>query len=54
MSARFYEATGLVGIFNFIGRFEAASGLPMDNIPASADFPEARPDGRLGGLAVNV
>jgi uncharacterized peroxidase-related enzyme len=49
-----YEATGLVGIFNFIGRFEAASGLPMDNIPASADFPEARPDGRPGGLAVNA
>jgi uncharacterized peroxidase-related enzyme len=45
-----YEATGLVAIFNFIGRFEAASGLPMDEIPATADIPEARPDGRPGGL----
>ena len=47
-----YEATGLVAIFNFIGRFEAASGLPMDEIPATADIPEARPDGRPGGLLV--
>ena len=47
-----YEATGLVGIFNYIGRFEAASGMPMDEIPASADIPEARPDGRPGGLLV--
>jgi uncharacterized peroxidase-related enzyme len=47
-----YEATGLVAIFNYIGRFEAASGLPMDNIPATADFPEARADGRPGGLLV--
>lgn len=47
-----YEATGLVAIFNFIGRFEAASGMPMDEIPAAADIPEARPDGRPGGLLV--
>jgi alkylhydroperoxidase family enzyme len=47
-----YEATGLVAIFNYIGRFEAASGLPMDDIPATADFPEARADGRPGGLLV--
>jgi uncharacterized peroxidase-related enzyme len=47
-----YEATGLVAIFNYIGRFEAASGLPMDDIPATADIPEARPDGRPGGLLV--
>jgi uncharacterized peroxidase-related enzyme len=47
-----YEATGLVAIFNFIGRFEAASGMPMDEIPAIADIPEGRPDGRPGGLLV--
>jgi alkylhydroperoxidase family enzyme len=47
-----YEATALVAIFNFIGRFEAAAGLPMDEIPATADIPEARPDGRPGGLLV--
>lgn len=47
-----YEATGLVAIFNFIGRFEAASGLPMEEIPPTADIPEARPDGRPGGLLV--
>jgi uncharacterized peroxidase-related enzyme len=47
-----YEATGLVAIFNYIGRFEAASGLPMDDIPATADIPEARADGRPGGLLV--
>ncbi len=41
-----YEATALVGLFNFIGRLEAASGLPMDTIPADANLPEARPDGR--------
>ena len=47
-----YEATALIAVFNFIGRFEAASGLPMDEIPATADIPEARPDGRPGGLLV--
>jgi len=26
----------------------------LDNIPVSADFPEARPDGRPGGLAVTA
>jgi len=49
-----YEATALIAIFNFIGRFEAASGLPMDHIPATADIPEARPDGRPGGLVVKA
>lgn len=49
-----YEATALVALFNFIGRFEAASGLPMDEIPATADIPEARPDGRPGGLLVTA
>ncbi|HEY8862760.1 MAG TPA: peroxidase-related enzyme [Candidatus Dormibacteraeota bacterium] len=47
-----YEATALIALFNFIGRIEAASGLPMDEIPASADIPEARADGRSGGLLV--
>lgn len=46
-----YEATALIGVFNFIGRLEAASGLPMDEIPARAFMPEAVDDGRPGGLA---
>ena len=28
-----YEATALVSFFNYSGRMEAASGLPMDTIP---------------------
>ena len=36
-----YEATALVSFFNFSGRLEAASGLPMDQIPQGAQFPEA-------------
>ena len=38
-----YEATALVSFFNFSGRMEAASGLPMDRIPQGARFPEAAP-----------
>ncbi len=38
-----YEATALVSFFNFSGRMEAASGLPMDQIPEGARFPEATP-----------
>ncbi len=30
-----YEATALISFFNYSGRMEAASGLPMDPIPAS-------------------
>ena len=41
-----YEATALIALFNFIGRLEAASGLPMDQIPAGASLPEAVPDNR--------
>lgn len=47
-----YEATALIGVFNFIGRLEAASGLPMDRIPAGAFMPEAQLDGRAGGLVI--
>ena len=36
-----YEATALISFFNFTGRMEAASGLPMDQIPQGARFPEA-------------
>ena len=36
-----YEATALISFFNFSGRMEAASGLPMDRIPQGAQFPEA-------------
>ena len=39
-----YEATLLVGLFNFSGRMEAAAGLPMDQLPTSARPPEATPD----------
>lgn len=28
-----YEATALISLFNFSGRMEAASGLPMDEVP---------------------
>ncbi len=38
-----YEATALISFFNFSGRMEAASGLPMDRIPQGAQFPEATP-----------
>ncbi len=38
-----YEATALISFFNFSGRMEAASGLPMDQIPEGAHFPEANP-----------
>jgi alkylhydroperoxidase family enzyme len=37
-----YEATALVGFFNFTGRLEAASGLPPDDIPAAARMREGR------------
>jgi alkylhydroperoxidase family enzyme len=38
-----YEAAALISYFNFTGRMEAASGLPMDRIPQGAQFPEATP-----------
>ena len=38
-----YEPTALISFFNFSGRMEAASGLPMDQIPEVARFPEATP-----------
>lgn len=31
-----YEATALIGLFNFSGRMEAAAGLPPDQIPTEA------------------
>lgn len=40
-----YEATALISFFNLTGRMEAASGLPMDQIPAGARFAEATSDG---------
>ena len=44
--AAIYEATALISFFNFTGRMEAASGLPLDEVPAGARPPEARRDGR--------
>lgn len=41
-----YEATALVSLFNFSGRMEAASGLPMDEVPEGVSMAEAAPDGR--------
>ncbi len=38
-----YEATALVSFFNYSGRMEAASGLPMDRMPGEAPFPKATP-----------
>ena len=38
-----YEATALISLFNYSGRMEAASGLPMDQIPGEAPFAEATP-----------
>ena len=38
-----YEATALISFFNFSGRLEAASGMPMDQRPEGAQFPEATP-----------
>lgn len=49
-----YEATALIGFFNFVGRMEAASGLPMEVIPPAAHLPEARPDGRSEGFAARL
>jgi alkylhydroperoxidase family enzyme len=31
-----YEATALISLFNYSGRLEAASGLPLDQVPAEA------------------
>ena len=39
-----YEATALISLFNFSGRMEAASGLPMDEVPAAARLPEGIPE----------
>lgn len=41
-----YEATALISLFNFSGRMEAASGLPMDEVPEGVKMAEAIPDGR--------
>src|SRR6266568_1353353 len=41
-----WQATALVSFFNFSGRLEAAAGLPPDEVPATARFKEATPDGR--------
>jgi alkylhydroperoxidase family enzyme len=31
-----FEATALIALFNMSGRLEAASGLPLDQVPATA------------------
>lgn len=41
-----WEATALVGFYNMVGRLELAAGVPPDEIPAWAQFPEAVDDGR--------
>ena len=47
-----YEATALIALFNMSGRLEAAAGLPMDEIPATASFKEAMPDRRRAAQAM--
>lgn len=39
-----YEATALISLFNFSGRIEAASGLPMDEVSEEVRLPEATPE----------
>jgi alkylhydroperoxidase family enzyme len=39
-----YQATALASYFNFSGRMEAASGLPMDEVPEGVRMPEAVPE----------
>lgn len=39
-----YEATALISLFNFSGRMEAASGLPLDEVPDEVRLPEAIPE----------
>lgn len=34
-----YQATALISFFNMSGRMEAASGLPLDVVPAEARLP---------------
>jgi hypothetical protein len=36
-----YKATALISLFNYSGRTEAASGLPVGRIPEEARLPEA-------------
>jgi uncharacterized peroxidase-related enzyme len=36
-----YEATALIALLNLTGRMEAASGLPLDEVPTTAHPPEA-------------
>ncbi len=45
-----YEATALIGYFNFSGRMEAASGLPPDQIPADARLLRALAVGHRAGF----
>ena len=40
-----YKVTALIAFFNFMGRLEAAAGLPADRVPAYAPVLRAmRPD----------
>lgn len=38
------HATALIAFFNFSGRMEAASGLPLDHYPPEVSYPEANPN----------
>ena len=38
-----YEATALISFFNYSGRLEPASGLPMDEMLGEAPFAQAIP-----------
>jgi alkylhydroperoxidase family enzyme len=41
-----YEATALISLYNYSGRLEAASGLPLDQVPAGLRLPEVTPASR--------
>jgi len=38
-----YEATAVISFFNYSEWMEAASGLPMDEMPGEAPFAQATP-----------
>ena len=42
--AAIWEIAALTSFFNMSGRMEAASGLPLDEIPATAKIAEAKQD----------
>lgn len=46
MGRRDLRGDGLISLFNFSGRIEAASGLPIDEVPEGVRMPETTPEKR--------